>query len=52
MNPLRAVLHVLRADPDQWRRRGLRSPREIAVLAAERSLPDDPAYDDFFLRAP
>lgn len=52
MNPLRAVLHVLRADPDQWRRRGLRSPREIAVLAAERSLPDDPAYGDFFLTAP
>lgn len=52
MNPLRAVLHVLRAEPDQWRRRGLRSPREIAVLTAERSLPDDPAYGDFFLRAP
>ncbi|MCT9619986.1 MULTISPECIES: hypothetical protein [unclassified Curtobacterium] len=52
MNPLRAVLHVLRADPDQWRRRGLRSPREIAVLVAERSLPDDPSYRDFFVPSP
>lgn len=49
MTPLRAVLEVLRADPDQWRRRGLRSPREIAVMAAERSLPDEPAYGDFFV---
>ncbi|MDP4332664.1 hypothetical protein Q7F20_04730 [Curtobacterium sp. A7_M15] len=52
MNALRTVLHVLRADPDQWRRRGLRSPREIAVLVAERSLPDDPSYGDFFVPSP
>jgi hypothetical protein len=46
---MRTVLQVLRADSDQWRRRGLRSPREIAVMATERSLPDDPAYGDFFV---
>jgi hypothetical protein len=49
VTPLRAVFQVLRNDPEQWRRRGLRSPREVAVLAAERSLPDEPAYGDFFV---
>lgn len=52
MNPLRDVLHVLRADPDQWRRRGMRSPVELAVLVAERSLPEDPSYGDFFVPSP
>lgn len=49
MTPLRTVLEVLRTDPEQWRRRGFRSPREIAVMVAERSLPDEPSYGDFFV---
>lgn len=49
MNPLRAVWAVLRADPEQWRRRGLRSPNEIAMMVGERSIPDDPSYGDFFV---
>ena len=50
--PATAHIAVLREDPAQWRSRGLRSPVEIARIVAERLLPEEPAYGDFFVTVP
>jgi hypothetical protein len=45
------VVDELRERPEEWHRRGMRHPDDIAALVHERlteDLPDDPAYRDFF----
>lgn len=40
---------LLQDDPREWRRRGLRSPAEIAALVQRRLIPHEPCYGDFFV---
>lgn len=43
---------ALHRDPDQWRRRGLTPPDELAAVVAARLVgTSDPTYADFFLPA-
>lgn len=37
------------AHDEQWWQHGLRSPRDLSLLAASRMLPPEPTYGDFFL---
>jgi hypothetical protein len=44
-----ATLRRLRADPAEWRRRGLTPPDAITAMVEERlGSPLDPSYADFF----
>ena len=36
------------AHDEQWWKHGLRSPRDLSILAEVRMLPAEPTYADFF----
>lgn len=45
----RRLHHRAHRHDHLWRAHGLRSPRDLTVIVATRTVPQDPSYDDFFL---
>lgn len=44
----RRLARWMHSDDEQWWRHGLRSPRDLTILAAVRAMPANPTYADFF----